>query len=157
MEAVKEEKKMVWDIEKQAWHCEKCNAFIGSRDLEQHCPACRQETPDHFTWDDVYNYGKTSGFEDDEYLSFRSYGDDEYDTSLQVWKPETQRIIVFWVPGGSEGYYVHIAEIQDGSRFRERGLGKYWTAERAAEVTDALTRFVYGQDHPQLNKAGNNE
>lgn len=69
--------------------------------------------------------------------------------SDEIWLPDTRWIAVYWVEGGSEGYYVHIDRI-DYSKERDNfivtrlALGKYWAKASAGMAVLLLTPFVYG-------------
>lgn len=58
-------------------------------------------------------------------------------------------IAVWWTPGGSEGYYIHIdrrvsvpGEQQHGTRVETAALGKVWDATTAASLCQHLQQLI---------------
>ncbi len=117
------------------------------------------------TWRDVKRFITDAKLDSDEYFAYS--GDDSADEKRipgeQIWSRDathaTRWIEVAWVPGGSEGYYVHVRKIvtplsphgiQNGPQQTSvRMLGKFWSPARAAFACDILTRFLYVLQDPQ--------
>lgn len=54
----------------------------------------------------------------------------------------------YWMRGGSEGWYVHVARNVRSERksfHEDLFLGKFWSADDAAFAVDLLTRFMNGE------------
>lgn len=90
---------------------------------------------------DVMDFLKAKGYTDgrqDEYVTAN------LEPATQLTTPYTWRIQAWWGAGGSEGYYFHVSTIerQESGKYRALILGKVWTAERAIEITTALTRYL---------------
>lgn len=103
--------------------------------------AYRQQQKPH-TWRTVLQFIEEMGFDEDEYFYLyslkRSYIDQP------IWDQQ-QWIAVFWVIGGSEGYYVHVEKRwndESGEHAELILLGKFWQWERAQEATLSVQLFI---------------
>lgn len=83
--------------------------------------------------------------EDGESTIDQTYG------NKPVWDDNTRWIAVYWVIGGSEGYYIHVERIMrpsdaSGNYMRRWAMvGKVYNQDQAILVTSALQRFI--NDH----------
>ena len=83
---------------------------------------------------------------DPEVLKEADYFDINAGGKDNRWDPNTQRIAVFYVKGGSEGYYVHVEAFYEGTRkliflaktLREGEAGITW----AEKMVCALSRIL---------------
>jgi hypothetical protein len=94
------------------------------------------------TWRTVLDLIQEMGFDGDEY--FHLFPDKRYMIDQPIWDRQYW-ISVFWVVGGSEGYYVHVENRWND----EKGdyadliiLGKFWDWERAEDATKAVQQFI---------------
>ena len=94
------------------------------------------------TWRTVLDFIDEMGFSADEY--FHLYPANGHLIDQPIWNSQ-RWIAVFWVVGGSEGYYLHVENRWND----EKGdyadlilLGKFWDWERAEEATQAVQRFI---------------
>jgi hypothetical protein len=158
-----------WDYQEQKWYHRLCDVYAA----DDKCIMCQTETPDSFTWQDVLDWVESKGFDQDEYFSLTGIYGKDFDesqklrytflnsqvfgdrSSCRVWN-----ISCYWVVGGSEGYYVHVDQVlssrdcsihdyehsKDQIYHSQRGLvGKFWSANRAAAVGNAITKYIYSQ------------
>ena len=131
-----------WDYDEQRYYHRFCDAYA-----EDHkCLMCQTPTPDSFTWNDVLEFIREEGFDKDEYFSLspvdRGYLDRQvWDGGIDIWC-----IPVYWMVGGSEGYYVHVDRLiideGNGNRSQLMLLGKFWDKERAKEAVVAISEFI---------------
>lgn len=101
----------------------------------------QQEKKPH-TWRTVLLFIREMGFDEDEYFQFFSCNRDYMDKP--IWDKQ-HWISVFWVIGGSEGYYVHVENRwndEQGDHSDLIMIGKFWDWERAEAATQAVQRFV---------------
>jgi len=101
----------------------------------------RQAEKTH-TWRTVLDFIQEMGFDNDEY--FHLFPDKRHFIDQPIWDHQ-HWIAVFWVVGGSEGYYVHIENRwndYEGDHADLIVLGKFWDWERAEEATRALQRLI---------------
>lgn len=99
------------------------------------------------TWHDALEFVKAAGLDLDEYFHMSPGIDKE--TRKSVWDEKGVRnIAVWWAPGGSEGYYVHVdrqlIQIGEVSRHEPAMLGKFWSPARAAFASEIMVRLFYG-------------
>lgn len=104
----------------------------------------RQADKPH-TWRTVLEFIHELHYDDDEYFHLFPTKRDMIDQP--IWNNQ-KWVSVFWVVGGSEGYYVHIANIWSEITIDHMDhtdlivLGKFWDWERAEEATQALQRLI---------------
>jgi hypothetical protein len=104
----------------------------------------RQADKPH-TWRTVLDLIQEMGFDQDEY--FHLFPTKRNMIDQPIWNNQ-KWISVFWVVGGSEGYYVHIANIWSEITSDHMDhtdliiLGKFWDRERAEQATQALQYFI---------------
>lgn len=94
------------------------------------------------TWRTVLQFIDDMGFAGDEYFHLFPSQRDMID--LPIWNQQNW-ISVFWVIGGSEGYYVHVENRWNddtGDHADLILLGKFWDWERAEEATKTVQQFV---------------
>jgi len=137
-----------WEQGDEGWYHKKCDAYSD----KYHCPMCGVADPSSFTWGDIEKHIREQGYDKDEYFGWNWSDNGEY-INRQVWNgTEDWYVAVWWSPGGSEGWYVHVDRLwtEKGvdDRFDYRCgktilLGKFWSMERAQEVTQALTEYIY--------------
>jgi len=103
------------------------------------------------TWDDALEFVKATGLDTDEYFQISRGGgaDEENLRKTVIWDEKGLRnIVVWWAPGGSEGYYVHVdrefSQAGERHRYERAMLGKFWSPERAAFASGILVRLFYG-------------
>lgn len=94
------------------------------------------------TWRSELQFIKEMGFDEDEFFHLyslkRSYMDQP------IWDHQ-QWVSVFWVIGGSEGYYVHVEKRwtdESGEHAELILLGKFWQWERAQEAAQSVQLFI---------------
>lgn len=97
------------------------------------------------TYGDLMEYVKANRIDQEEYFSL-SQG---VKAEEPIWSPTTVWIAVYWVEGGSEGYYVHVDRIEDREALGHRvstvmACGKFWAKASASLAVTYLTPFVYG-------------
>ena len=152
-----------WDCPEQKWYHKPCDVYAGD---EHKCIICGAYVPDSFRWQDVMTYIEEKEYDQDEYFSMNSDGiytpgidvkkcreallDSQVFDDLDVWQ-----VAVYWVNGSSEGWYVHIDQVLSSQRgdhkhddkfhARNRMLGKFWSAERAAEVCSDLAAYIWNR------------
>ena len=101
----------------------------------------RQADKPH-TWRTVLEFIEEMGFDDDEY--FHLFPSRREMIDQPIWNNQ-HLISVFWVVGGSEGYYVHVENRKNddsGDHADLIILGKFWDWERAEEAVRAVQRFI---------------
>jgi hypothetical protein len=94
------------------------------------------------TWRTVLDFIQEMGFDNDEY--FHLFPDKRHFVDQPIWDKQNW-ISVFWVVGGSEGYYIHVENRMndyEGDHANLIILGKFWDWERAEEATQAVQRFI---------------
>lgn len=103
------------------------------------------------TWDDALDFVIAAGLDRDEYFRFSTLGsaDSERLRKTIIWDEKGLRYIaVWWAPGSSEGYYVHVdrefSRAAEGHRYERAMVGKFWSPARAAFASEILVRFFYG-------------
>lgn len=107
-------------------------------------------TADTMTWNELEAWMRRSGLDKDEYVAnFWRYDGRPALGDTKVWDGDAgvRWISVFWVVGGSEGYYVHIERIMHGQPEDRREcmlLAKFWDVERAEACVAAVQRAVNG-------------
>ena len=126
----------------QEWYHKSCDIVTPYKAAVQRCCGCQQATPDHFSWNDLAVYVKSENMDDEEYFNFETTGR-AVNMDEQIFTKETARIIVYWSPGSSEGYYVHVSRLTRENKVVDIALGKYWSPETAAETAKKLTTFIY--------------
>ena len=127
-----------WEFKEQAWYHKPCDVYVPGDATDQRCLICRQRTPDAHTWADLDAFVKAEGLDADEYFSF----DRDLNPNHQIFCPASAHVLVYWRPGGSEGYYLHI-DRQGADGLHNMALGKFWGAAAAAAAAEKVTRFVY--------------
>lgn len=81
--------------------------------------------------------------------------EDYFSTSIRVrptegiYTEKTRWVAVYWVEGGSEGYYLHVDRLiydqaLDKLVAYNIATGKYWQKEDAGKAVELLTPFVHG-------------
>lgn len=94
------------------------------------------------TWGDVEKFVKKAGLDKSEYFHI----DVPSMRDQVVWDEKGIRwIAVWWVRGGSEGWYVHVERVVSHGERIPAMLGKFWSAQEAAAAATALTRLFYGE------------
>jgi hypothetical protein len=96
------------------------------------------------TWGDVMEFVTMNGLHHEEYFSLCQ----GVKATDEVWK-DARWVAVYWVEGGSEGYYLHIDRIvwneeRQVNETQTYALGKFWSKASAAVAVTWLTPFVYG-------------
>jgi len=61
-----------------------------------------------------------------------------------IWGDNNHRIAVFWVTGGSEGYYVHV-ETTGCEKPQTLMLAKCWDVESAEKIVRDTSRFIWDE------------
>jgi len=114
------------------------------------------------TWDDVVEFIKAAGLDQDEYFHISTSSGDVGDEALRktvIWDENGLRnVAIWWAPGANEGYYVHVdRQLLKGRDFvyKLALLGKFWSPIRAAFASQILVRLFYGmfKDHNELIEA----
>jgi hypothetical protein len=93
------------------------------------------------TWGDVDKFIRDHNLDDDEYFEVHTvYGHHHADWKKEfVYAEKIRWIAVYWVVGGSEGYYVHVETREPETQKTELVLlGKFWDAARAEQATNLL-------------------
>jgi hypothetical protein len=84
-----------------------------------------------------------NGLDDSEYFgphpTFHDYADDW--RGKELYTKETHWLAVYWVVGGSEGYYVHVDRI-DYEKRELVFLGKFWGHDEAMWATILVSRLI---------------
>lgn len=144
-----------WDVDRQQWYCKACDLFIEKTTYR--CHGCGKWTPDSLTWWNVMDFIKKEKLDQAEYFMisgiyhpaervkvFNSqvWNEDPY------WSERTCYIPVYWVVGGSEGYYVHVDRMwSNGNGSGEVTsilLGKFWGIDEAEGAVGKIQRFING-------------
>ena len=92
---------------------------------------------------------KENRLDSDEYFSFSDTGNEAIVEDHQIFTPtilgkdSTMRILVSWMPGSNEGFYVHVNEITREGKIYTRAIGKYWDKDAAAMASNMITMFIY--------------
>jgi hypothetical protein len=68
----------------------------------------------------------------------------QLDPNTLVWGNNNHRIVVFWVTGGSEGYYVHV-ETTACKEPKTLMLAKVWDVESAEKIVRDTARFIWDE------------
>lgn len=95
---------------------------------------------------DLMKFVADHGLGQEEYFAAES----KLSSEEPLWKEDTRWIAVFWVEGGSEGYYVHVERLNINKELggelvaQNLALGKYWSKGSASIAVTLLTPFVYG-------------
>ena len=100
----------------------------------------------NMTWADVAEFVREAHLDRKEYFSVgesrASFNKDE------IWGKGYPS--AYWLAGGSEGWYVHVARNYKPSReqreptHQDLMLGKFWTPQDAAFAAEIITRFMNG-------------
>ena len=105
----------------------------------------REHNVQRLTWGHVYEFIREHGFDDDEYFEVHTV----YRHHHPDWKKEfvyagkVRCIAVYWVVGGSEGYYVHVETREPETPKTELVmLGKFWDVARAEMAVNMLQALV---------------
>ncbi len=61
--------------------------------------------------------------------------------ALKTECPSPSRWLIYLVPGGSEGYYLHVDTLDDGNAITTVLLGKCWTIVDGMQAVSALVRM----------------
>jgi hypothetical protein len=105
----------------------------------------REHKVQRLTWDAVDAFIREHGLDDDEYFEVHTvYRHHHADWKKEfVYADQVRWIAVYWVVGGSEGYYVHV---ETHARETQRGelifLGKFWDVARAEQAVNMLQALV---------------
>ncbi len=101
----------------------------------------RDHSIQRLTWGDVYAFVREHDLDDDEYFEVHTV----YRHQHPDWKTEfiyagkVRWIAVYWVVGGSEGYYVHVETRSGESPQVELVMvGKFWDTARAEIAANML-------------------
>lgn len=97
------------------------------------------------SWGDFMEFVREHHLEREEYFSLSNGTKNDE----PLWGKHTRWIAVYWVEGGSEGYYVHVDRLDwnESTQVTEAttmALGKFWSKASAAIAVTYLTPFVYG-------------
>lgn len=90
------------------------------------------------TWADLARSLWTAGYQRDEYFSFSSLVNRDHWEGQQVWTSKPYPIC-YWIPGNSEGFYVHV-DVGD----QRVMVGKFWELARAEEAVTWIMRRLNG-------------
>ena len=104
-----------------------------------------EQSIQRLTWGDVDKFIREQNLDDDEYFEvhtvFRHQHEDWKKES--VYADRIRWIAVYWVVGGSEGYYVHIETRECETQKAELVfLGKFWDVTRAEQAANLLQALV---------------
>jgi hypothetical protein len=105
----------------------------------------REHNIQHLTWGDVARFIREKGLDDDEYFEMHTvYRHHHADWKREfVYADKVRWIAVYWVAGGSEGYYVHIETRERETQKAELVLlGKFWDVPRAEHAVNMLQALV---------------
>ena len=105
----------------------------------------REHKTKRLTWGDVDTYIREQHLDDDEYFELHTV----YRQHHPDWKKEfayadkIRWIAIYWVVGGSEGYYVHVETRElEPQKAELVFLGKFWDAARAELAVNLLQALV---------------
>ncbi|CAG0992509.1 hypothetical protein ARNL5_03348 [Anaerolineae bacterium] len=105
----------------------------------------REHKTQRLTWGDVDTYIREQHLDDDEYFEMHTV----YRHQHPDWKKEfayadkIRWIAVYWVVGGSEGYYVHVETRElEPQKAELVFLGKFWDVARAELAVNLLQALV---------------
>jgi hypothetical protein len=110
-----------------------------------------KQDADSITWGDVGELIHEAHLDHSEY--FQGEASNERLGEL-IWGTKT-RPIAYWVRGGSEGWYVHVAKLTasnsgDSVRYEDVFVGKFWSRQDAAFAADLITCFMNGERQVDL-------
>lgn len=97
------------------------------------------------TLEDLVAFHRTLDIKEEDYFSLSR----NFHFSETIFAQDTRWVAVYWVEGGSEGYYLHI-DRQSYNEALEKlvitnvAIGKYWSIEAATKAVALLTPFVHG-------------
>ena len=113
--------------------------------IEQARQWLREHNIQRLTWGDVDEFIRNHHLDDDEYFEVHTV----YRHHHPEWKKEcvyagkVRWIAVYWVVGGSEGYYVHVETRSGESPQVELVLvGKFWDTMRAEFAVNLIQALV---------------
>lgn len=114
-------------------HFEKARQWLRARNIQW------------LTWGDVDAFIREHEFDRDEYFEphtvFRHHHADWQKEF--VYADNVRWIAVYWVVGGSEGYYVHVETRERETQKAELAfLGKFWDVARAEQAANMLQALV---------------
>jgi hypothetical protein len=142
----------------QTLYCDTCQATTEFKAWETQpilvCMTCgnayhlKEETMPEFerprTWGDLLAFAVKNGLANEEYFTLCAHtkADDP------IWG-DSRWIAVYWVEGGSEGYYLHVDQLvwNEATQVNEArtfALGKYWMKASASIAVTLLTPWVHG-------------
>lgn len=133
-----------WIFPLQRWYHQSCDFYMGYH-KEGFCPVCGQPSPHLLTPRMLCQWLRKYGY-DEEYWSIDDFDyakNQKIDIIDQhIFTPNDSTVMVYMIPGGSEGYYVHV------ERWTEKGtqrlmLGKFWDPQLAMEAVSRLTGLIY--------------
>jgi hypothetical protein len=145
-----------WNFSAQKWQHLPCGAeaLVGSHE-PPFCPKCEVRNPEVRTVGDLMELVQRHALDADEYFSPHDWQGVTLRDRGQVlrdplWLKNTKWIAVFWVVGGSEGYYVHVERVQSPeahgpATIQDIALGKFWDRERAAFATGLVQLWINSQ------------
>ncbi len=151
-ETVMPESYWVWDCPNQRYHHRCCGDPKWAYGENFRCRACDAPTPDSFTFEDLEKFIRANGLGNDEHFGIEHHDwktgqriDDR--RREQIYTPGVRWIAVWWVVGGSEGYWVHVARIipSDGPEnpaAEQIALGKGWSIEWAERSVRLLQKYI---------------
>jgi hypothetical protein len=96
-------------------------------------------------WNALMDFVKEHKLDQEEYFTL----DYKTDPTEPIWNENIRWISVYWVEGGSEGYYLHVDQmnsrgVEEYFRSRIMALGKYWSKAEAERACGLITRWCYG-------------
>lgn len=105
----------------------------------------REHKTRRLTWGDIDAFIREHGFDDDEYFGVHTvYRHHHVDWKEEfVYADHVRWIAIYWVVGGSEGYYVHVETREPETQKAELiFLGKFWDVARAEQAVNMLQALV---------------
>lgn len=109
----------------------------------------RQWLHDHniqrLTWGEFGQFIRDNGLDDDEYFELHTVYRHQHPRwqAEFVYADKIRWIAVYWVVGGSEGFYVHVETREHETQKAELVfVGKFWDAARAEQATNLLQALV---------------
>jgi hypothetical protein len=103
---------------------------------------------DETTMQDLMNFIRGARLDYEEYFSsvFDRYthADAGVTSASPLFGRDTRDIAVWWAPGGSEGYKVHVESVDKYGVHTAIAVGKFWDPRKAAFAANLISRWVYG-------------